>query len=97
MSQPASHWLVGVTPNPGPFFLSCLDHVRAPQTLFAQRVLETFCFLHILLLQCHGVTLAHPVAPEEQVLGSSAAETAKDASDDDWFGLRDGPYPLDFI
>lgn len=44
-----------------------------------------------------GSFLIHPVALEEQVIGSPAPDTEQDAFDDHQFGLRDGPYPLDFI
>ena len=96
-SQPASHWLLGATPCPGPVFLSHFDPLLAPQTLFAQLGLQTHGLPDSLLLQCHGVLLIHPVAPEEQVIGSPAPGTEKDAFDDHQFSLRDGPYRLDFI
>lgn len=96
-SQPASHWLPGATPCPGPLFLGHLDPLLAPQTLFAQLGLQTQGLPDSLLLQCHGVLFIHPVVPEEQVTGSLTPGTEKDAFDDHQLGLRDGPGPLDFI
>lgn len=39
-SQPASHWLLGATPCPGPLFLGRLHPLLVSQTVFAQLGLQ---------------------------------------------------------